>query len=173
MNNKSLGSYPAYIQMYLDLVNENDLNIAFQSQRTAISDLFSSIDPQKAEFSYAPGKWTIKEVIQHCIDAERIFCYRALSFARKESGMLPGFDEDQYAANANTYTRKWEDLKEEFFAVRLATELLFKSFTPETLTNSGIANNNVSSVISIGFLALGHLYHHMNTIRERYLNTAA
>lgn len=169
MTTASLGNYPKYVQGYLDLVKENDLFEAFNNQLPVLTALLNSITEEKAGYAYAPGKWTLKELLQHCIDAERIFDYRALSFARKDTAELPGFEENDYAANSNANERTWQSIKEEFFAVRVATEMLFKSFTPEAMVSSGIANNNTSSVISIGFLNVGHVQHHINIIKERYL----
>ncbi len=169
MTTASLGNYPKYVQGYLDLVKENDLFEAFNNQLPVIKELLDSISEEKSTYAYAPGKWTLKEMLQHCIDAERIFNYRALCFARKETASLPSFEENAYAANSYANERTWQSLKEEFFAVRLTTEMLFKSFTAEALASSGVANNNTSSVISIGFLNVGHLQHHINIIKERYL----
>ena len=169
MKNSLLGDYPVHIQPYLDLVEDSNLTDAFDKQNSIITQLLKSITEQQSDYTYAPGKWTLKELLQHCIDAERIFSYRSLCFARKDPNMLPGFEEDDYAANSNANSRTWQSLQDEFFAVRLSTELLFKSFTKEMLNNTGFANNNASSVISIGFLSIGHLAHHINTVRERYL----
>ncbi|UEG49061.1 DinB family protein [Ferruginibacter lapsinanis] len=169
MTNTSLGNYPKYVERYLQLVKEDKLSDAYTNQFTIIKNLLESISEEKANYSYAPGKWTLKDLLQHCIDAERIFCFRALTFARFDKTPLPGFEEDDYAVNTNANNRTWQSLKEEFYAVRTSTEMLFHSFTPEALAASGIANNNESSVISIGFLIIGHLYHHINTIKERYL----
>ncbi|MGG9972416.1 DinB family protein [Ferruginibacter sp. SUN002] len=169
MTNITLGNYPKYVQGYLDLVKEDDLTTAYKNQLPVIKELLDNITEEKANYAYAPGKWTIKELLQHIIDAERIFGFRALCFARKDTTELPGFEEDDYASNSNANLRTWQSLKEEFFAVRTATEMLFKSFTPEALTSSGVANRNTSSVISIGFLTVGHLQHHINILKERYL----
>ncbi len=169
MKTENLGNYPYYVERYLALIQEDDLFIAFENQGNIIVDLFAKIEAEKASTSYAPGKWTIKELVQHCIDAERIFCYRALCFARKETTSLPGFDENQYAANSFANEREWESIIYEFFIVREATKTLFESFQTSSMQSSGIANGNESSVISIGFLILGHFQHHINIIKERYL----
>jgi hypothetical protein len=107
--------------------------------------------------------------MQHLIDSERIFIYRALCFARKEKISLPGFEEDEYAANSAANKRSWKSLVEEFSAVRKSTELLFSSFSEEALASTGSANNNLISVESIGFIILGHFYHHKKVLEERYL----
>lgn len=164
-----LGNYPKYVERYLKLVEEDDLISAFANQLPIVKNLIENISEEKSNYAYAPGKWTLKDLLQHCIDAERIFCFRALCFARLDKTSLPGFEEDDYAANAHANSRTWQSLKEEFYVVRNASELLFKSFSKEALAASGNANSNISSVISIGFLSIGHLYHHINIVKERYL----
>lgn len=164
-----LASYPAYFQRYVDQVEEEDLSIAFQNQSSGIKQFLSTIDEAKSTYAYAEGKWTLKEVLQHIIDAERIFNYRALCISRKEKNSLPGFDENEYAANSNGNARKWQDLVDEFITVRKGTEIMFNSFTGEMLENSGLSNNNPITVKSLGFITLGHFNHHKRIIEERYL----
>ena len=168
MSKPSPTTYPPYFQKYIDLVPDEELLVGFANQAVIIKNLLGSITEEKSVFAYAPGKWTLKDLLQHLIDTERIFCYRALCFARKEAFHLPGFDENEYAANASANNRTWQSLKEEFIAVRNATELLFKSFSEEELLRSGIANNILTSVVSMGFITLGHVYHHKKIIEERY-----
>lgn len=168
MSKPSPTTYPPYFQKYIDLVPDEELLSGFVNQAVIIKSLLGSITEEKSVFAYAPGKWTLKDLLQHMIDTERIFCYRALCFARKEAFHLPGFDENEYAANASANNRTWQSLKEEFIAVRNATELLFKSFSEEELLRSGIANNILTSAVSMGFITLGHVYHHKKIIEERY-----
>ena len=148
---------------------EKDLATAFANQAILISDLLSLINEAKSTYAYAPGKWTLKEMLQHLIDAERVFTYRALCFARKESQTLPSFDENEYAGNSFANNRSWENLSEEFMAVRQATILLFESFSPEMLSNTGKAGSNELSAEQIGFITVGHFNHHYKIIKERYL----
>src|SRR5690606_3947557 len=124
---------------------------------------------EKYDFKYSPGKWTIREVVQHMIDAERIYSYRALCFARNDSTPLPGFDENEYVNNSMATTRNWEDLRLEFLSVRKSSELLFKSFNEEQLMSNGIANNSSIIVLGIGFVIVGHVAHHIRILKERYL----
>ena len=161
-------TYAAYFQKYIDQVQDDDLLTGFTRQADPIKSLLYSIDEQKSTYAYAPGKWTLKDLLQHITDTERIFCYRALCFARNETFSLPGFDENSYAANTHANERTWQSLADEFLAVRTATELLFKSFSEEELSRIGSANNNTTSVVSIGFITLGHFYHHKKIIEERY-----
>ena len=169
MSKPSTDQYPEYFQTYVNKVAEDDLSIAFENQKTRLNNLLDSIPEAKRNFRYAPGKWTVQEVIQHCMDTERIFAYRALCIARNETASLPGFDENKYAAAANADKRNWDDVVEEINAVRQSTELLFHSFTAEQLRASGIANNKSFSVEAIGFIIVGHLHHHLSIIQERYL----
>jgi len=104
------------------------------------------------------------------IDAERIFCYRALRFARKDTTPLSGFDENNYAANAKTENRKWDELVDELKTVRKASEYMFCSFDEEQLNSTGISSNNSISVLAIGYIVVGHTLHHTNILKERYLN---
>ncbi len=161
--------YPPYFQKYIDLVPDENLLTGFINQTPAIQTLLHGITEDKATYSYAPGKWTLKDLLQHIIDTERIFAYRAVCFARLETTPLPGFDENTYAANANAGLRSWQNLSEEFLAVRTSTNLLFKNFTKNELDRTGVANNIVTSVASMGFITLGHVYHHIKIVEERYL----
>ncbi len=170
MSKPSLTSYPVYFQRYVDQVPEEDLLTAFQNQLPVIKPFLSSVPEERSSYAYDEGKWTLKEVLQHMIDTERIFNYRVLCFARGEKASLPSFEENDYAANANANARKWQDLVEEFLAVRHATELLFKSFSEEMLDRSGISNNNPATVKSFGFVIVGHFYHHKKVMEERYLS---
>jgi hypothetical protein len=165
----STNTYPPYFQKYIDQVPDEDLSAGFDRQAKHVSELLTSITEQKSTHAYAPGKWTLKDLLQHVIDTERIFCFRALCFARNEAFALPGFDENSYAANTHANERTWQSLAGEFLTVRAATELLFKSFSEEELLRMGIANNIPTSVLSMGFITLGHFAHHKKIIEERYL----
>ncbi len=168
MSKPSPTTYAPYFQKYIDQVQDDDLLAGFTKQAVQVKNLLDSIDEQKSTYAYAPGKWTLKDLQQHITDTERIFCYRALCFARKETFSLPGFDENSYAANTHANERTWQSLADEFLAVRAATELLFKSFSEEELSRTGLASNNPNNVVSVGFITLGHFYHHKKIIEERY-----
>lgn len=117
---------------------------------------------------YAPGKWTVKDIIQHLIDAERVFSYRALRFARNDKTLLPGFEENDYAVTAEASKRTMDDLLDEFYMVRESTIKLFESFTDEMLMREGVLPSGDASVLAIGFIMPGHTIHHLNVIKERY-----
>lgn len=155
---------------YVMLVDENNLSEAFVKQRLKAEDLFlNKINEETSCKAYAPGKWTLKELLQHMIDSERIFAYRALCFARKESKSQPGFDENDYAAASDANRRSWKALCEEFFSVRKTTELLFESFTETMLHQAGRKDSEEYSPIYIGYAIVGHCTHHFKIIEERYL----
>ena len=162
-------SYPAYFKRYVDQVAEDDLSAAFANQLPVIKKFLSSIPEEKSMYAYDTGKWTLKEVLQHIIDAERIFNYRALCFARKETASLPGFDENLYADNSNANSRSWKELIDEFLTVRQSTEYMYRSFSEDMLDHPGVANNNPATAKSFGFITLGHFNHHKKVIEERYL----
>lgn len=169
MPKPSPSSHPEYFQQYIDQVPEENMNTAFANQHAVIEPFLSTISEEKSMTAYAEGKWTLKELLQHVIDCERIFNYRSLAIARDEKQNLPGFDEDLYADASHSNSRSWNSLIEEFSAVRKSTEMLFSSFNEEDLNKSGLANNKPVSVASLAFIILGHWYHHKRIIHERYL----
>jgi len=161
--------YPAYFATYINQVAEEDLPEAFRNQLKQLQQFLHSVDEAKADHAYAVGKWTLKELLQHVIDGERIFTYRALSFARKETTSLPSFDENIYAQNSNSNSRSWKSLSNELINVRRSTEDLYNSFTEDMLQQKGNANNNTISVLSLGFTIIGHVTHHIKIAEQRYL----
>lgn len=169
MSSVDLNRIPPFYHGYVKLVKESDLPSALEQHQHNLLNLLRSLPDDKWDYSYAPGKWTIKDLVQHLIDGERIFAYRALRFARKDTTPLPGFDENLYASTANAGKRTKEDLLSELEVVQKSSALLFESFNEEQLESSGLANNNSIYVAGIGFAIVGHTLHHMNVIKERYL----
>lgn len=127
------------------------------------------IPMDKYDYRYAEGKWTIKDIIQHLIDSERVFAYRALRFSRGDTTELPGFEENDYAANAHGDDRSINDLLTEMSALRHANIMFFKSLKEEDLMRKGTASGFTVSVRALGFLIIGHQNHHMKIFKERYL----
>jgi hypothetical protein len=164
-----LSRVPSFYHNYISLVPQDDLLEAFNVQTPAFIQFIENIPPDKYDYRYATGKWTVKEVLQHIIDAERVFTYRALCFARKDPTFLPGFDENSYADNAKADKRDWNNLVEEFKAVRMASEYLFASLDDDQLDATGTSNNNSIYVLGVGFIVVGHSLHHLKVIKERYL----
>ena len=160
---------PEFYHNYLRQVAHLTLADALAQHSTELPTLLRDVPEEKWSFRYAVGKWSIKEVVQHIIDAERIFCYRALSFARGEKAAFPGFDENEYAAAARADNRTKRDLLQEFDVVQQGSSLLFASFDEAHLAASGTANNNSIYVEAIGYIIAGHCRHHVQILRERYL----
>lgn len=162
-------SYPEYFDRYIKLVPGEVLLESMKAQQGIIDKFFEKITEEKSLYHYAEGKWTIKELLQHIIDAERIFVYRALCIARKEKKSLTAFDENEYAANSHANHRTWNSLCTELKSVRNTTICLFESFTDDMIDSSGLSNELPVTVKALGFITLGHLYHHKQIIEERYL----
>lgn len=162
--------FAPYYGTYINKVENKDLLPALVENLDSFSAFLKSIPPDQLEYRYAEGKWTVKEVIVHLLDAERIFAYRALRFARNDKTDLAGFEENDYVPQSNAANQTAQSLLAEFQAVRNASITLFKSFTPEMCLRSGKANGKEISVRSLGFIIVGHTIHHQQTIRERYLN---
>lgn len=161
--------HPPYFKKYIDLVSGDEIQEAFKTQQTQLATMLNAIPDSKADYAYAEGKWTVKQLLQHVIDAERIFAYRALWITRKAAEPLPGFDEDAFAAVADVSQRSLQDLKNELVAVRSATQYLFNSLGKDELQRRGIASGKEVTVNAIGFITLGHWLHHINVLQERYL----
>ena len=159
----------AYYDRYIQLVTEDDLALAFKNRSAAMAAFLNTLPEAKADFAYAPGKWTIKQLLQHMVDAERIFAYRALAFARHDVTPLPGFEEDDYAKAAGVSGRSIINIAAELMSVRHANQLLFASFAEEDLQQVGTASNNPMSAASAGWVILGHFEHHKAILLERYL----
>ncbi len=169
MKNLQPNEFASYYENYIKLVPEQDIIKGLIKQKEEMLHFFKSIPVFKHEFQYAEGKWTIKDIILHLIDAERIFTYRALRIARNDKAELPGFEENEYVIEANANNREYESLLVEYEIVRNATISLFETFTSEELIRLGTASNNSVSVRAIGYIILGHELHHKNVILERYL----
>lgn len=163
------GTYPDYYQNYIPLIKEDNVVSALRNSWSEIRSTLSNIPAEKENFAYAPGKWTLKQVVLHLIDCERVFAYRALRFARKDPQAPLPFDENLYAANADAASRNLKDLLEEFESVRNATLSLFSSFPQNTLLQTGDTSYGKTTVLAIGYLTAGHALHHLNVIKQRYL----
>ncbi len=161
--------HPEYYGRYIDLVKEDQITEALAASSKAALSLIRGTDPALGDYAYADGKWTLKEVLIHCIDTERIFSTRALCFARGDGQKALSFDENTYAPNSEAHTRTLESIAREFECVSKATLELFKSFSEKTLALKGETPSGPSTVAAIGFTICGHTLHHMNIITERYL----
>jgi uncharacterized damage-inducible protein DinB len=160
---------PKFYHHYVMQVHDQDMLQAMADSGKKMIALLKSIPEDKGEYRYAPGKWSIKELVCHMLDAERIFAYRALRFARNDKTELPGFEENDYAPEANAHSRTLAQLITEAENLRKTTLDLFVSFTPAMLQRTGKANKNEVSVVNLGYIVSGHETHHGNILKERYL----
>lgn len=169
MNIKDLPFLPPFFDRYIAQIPEHlDLH-----------EVFVEFEPKKVfaetekllrlgDRVYAPGKWTVKDILQHCIDTERVMAYRAMCISRAESVNLPGFEENLYAENTRAAERTVQDLLEEYEAVRSASRLLFQHMSPVMMLREGHANNTRITPLALAYVILGHPVHHMNVLKERY-----
>lgn len=162
-----------YYAKYIALVPDDELTVV-QHLADQHHDTVATLRKArtKGDHAYAPGKWTVKEVIGHICDTERVFAYRALRFSRGDTTDLPGFDENFYVERSNFAQRTMEDLLEELWSVRAATLSLAKHIPERALTNQGTANGNPISVRALLYIIAGHERHHMGILRDRYGITA-
>lgn len=165
----SSDEYNPYYQPYIDNTGDEDISNTLRDNRVLIPSFIESINTDRLDFRYAEGKWTIKEIILHLIDTERVFAYRALRIARHDKTELPGFDHDNYVGSSCANTRTLESLLSEYDSVRGATVTLFENFDDKALSQIGIVSGNELSVRAIVFIIVGHENHHLQIIKERYL----
>jgi uncharacterized damage-inducible protein DinB len=169
-NQLQSNEYSDWYKPYLATLNDEILQEELEISLHRFIRFVQDIPMEKHDYAYAEGKWKIKDIIQHLIDCERIFSYRALCFSRNDKTVLPGFEENDYAAEAKGNNRTIMSLLTELSAVRHATLLLFKEFSDEELLRIGTANNNQMSVRAVGFVIIGHQNHHQRIFEERYLD---
>jgi len=160
--------YSAYAARYVDLVGNGPIIEILEYQQQMDYNFFLRLDPAKASYKYAEDKWTVKQVLGHMCDTERVFAYRALVFSR-ESIELPGFDQDVYMEHASFNSRSIEDLAEEFKTIRESTLYLFRSFTDDQSKRKGIASGSPFSVRAYAYMIAGHEMHHIKILKEKYL----
>jgi hypothetical protein len=153
---------------YISLVSEDDVISALENQSKETEKLLRSIGEQKSTFRYTPEKWSIKTLVRHFTDSERIFTYRILAIARGEKQPLPGFEENDYAAASSADERKFADLIDEYRAVRASTLALLRGLPSEAWDRTGTASGRQFSVRAIAFNTLGHERHHLKVLREKY-----
>lgn len=165
----SSDEYAPYYDTYVSKVPGTCALAALEAQRDSTRQLLAGIPAAKASFSYAPGKWTVREVIGHLADAERIFAYRMLRFARNDQAPLASFDENSYVPEGRFERRGLADVAAEFTSVRDATLTLARSLDAEALLRRGTASNKIMSVRALAWVIAGHEIHHLGVLRERYL----
>lgn len=172
VNELTTAEYSSHYTNYIQLVSsEYNLVEELEISLHRFIKFVQNIPLDKFDYRYSDGKWTIKEIIQHLMDAERIFAYRALRFARNDKTELPGYDENAFAFHINprANTRKLPEMLSEFTLIRQSSIALFQTFTPDELKRGGIASQATSSVRAIGFIIIGHQNHHQHIFEARYL----
>ena len=160
--------YAPYYEKYVSLIEQPDILLDLENQITEFQNLTSAISEDKGTYAYAEGKWSIKELIGHLIDGERVFAYRAYRFSRHDQTPLAGFEQDDYVANGNFNNAKLADLIAEFTLLRQSNILFFNNLTDEAWLYTGTASEVNVSVRGIAYIMVGHVRHHTNILKERY-----
>jgi len=160
--------FPAYFKGYVSKVKGSAIT-TLQKQEKDLADLFKLINKKNIEFSYAPGKWSLKEVLVHMIDTEQIFSYRALAIARGETNAIPGYDQDLYIKNANLEHITKKQIADNFKAIRKSSLFLFDTFGTEDWVRKGKANGKIFNASAFPYLIAGHTKHHIDVIKKKYL----
>jgi len=161
--------YDNFYKGYIDKVIDKDWIRALEEEGRSMIDFFDNIPEEKSEFRYAEGKWSVKEVLMHLVDCERIMAYRALCFARGDKTELPGFDEKHYGASSNADSLTLSQIRENYWIQRRSNILMFQTFTEEMMDNQGSANGIILSARALAYIIPGHAYHHRSVLEERYL----
>ena len=170
MTRPDFNTLPEFHKRYVQHVKDYDVLEAMKISSKETLGLVRSISEEMGEHRYAAGKWSIKELLCHMMDTERILAYRALRFARNDKTNLPGFEENDYAPQANANNRNIKQIADEMERLRQTTIDLFVNFTPEMLERKGLANNLELSVLNLGYIIPGHESHHRAILKERYLS---
>ncbi|MCO4822011.1 MAG: DinB family protein [Flavobacteriaceae bacterium] len=166
----NINEFNSYYSTYINLVGENiSLFEGLKLGQKQTSDFIESIDENKMGYAYDEGKWTIKEVVQHIIDCERVFTFRAFCISRNDKAEFPGFDQDEYVSSSEANKKTKLDLLNEYNTQRTATIAMFESLNETMLKNKGTASNSILSTRAAGFIIIGHELHHCNVIQEKYL----
>ena len=161
--------YDPYYERYISLVKTNDIATTLQEQAQETRDLLNKVSAEKAEFRYAPGKWSTKEVLGHINDTERIMSYRVLRIARGDQTPIEGYEQDDYVAGGKFSHRTMDDLLQEFMTIRNATIQLIRHLDEETAERRGTANNKQITARAIVYVIAGHELHHRRILEEKYL----
>jgi len=158
-----------YYRDYVNAVPEGHIIDILEQQLSDTLLLLGDLSPERPDFRYADGKWSLKEVVGHVVDCERVFATRALAFSRGDPAEMPGFEQDDYVAHGGFGERPFPNLLAEYEALRMANLALFQGFSDEMMLRSGVANGSRFTVRALVYIVAGHERHHMQVIRERYL----
>ena len=170
MNRPEKNEYDPYYERYVSLVENRDIIDTLGAQPTQLQDLLTALPEEKGEFAYDEGKWSIKELIGHLIDGERMFAYRLFRISRADETPIEGFEQDGYIENAHSNRRSFSELLEEFSLLRRANLILIKNLTDDGWSRVGTANNAKISTRALIYIMAGHIEHHLGILKERYLS---
>ncbi|MFI5157273.1 MAG: DinB family protein [Sphingobacteriales bacterium] len=169
INKPQPGEYAPYAEGYIAKVPDGPVIEILAYLKQSTYNFFSRITTEQADYAYAEGKWTLKQVLGHMIDTERVFSFRALCFSRGDKNALPGFDQEEYVAASTFDTRTIQDLANEFKTLREANIYLYNSLTEEQSLKMGVASNHPVSVRALVYMTAGHEIYHLDLIKERYI----
>ena len=169
MNRPETNEFASYYNTYVSLIDGNNVIPELEAQPGELRSILSGIDEERGTYAYAEGKWTIKELLSHIIDGERIFAYRILRISRGDETPIEGFEQDDYIATSNANNRSFADLLEEFDLQRRSNLLLLNNLSEEASKRMGTASDKPVSVRALTYIAAGHVTHHVRILRERYL----
>lgn len=162
--------YASFYETYIKLIGDKDIIPVLEEQLESADKFIRAIPEEKGNYRYAEGKWSVKDVLGHIVDNERVFGYRALRFARGDETKLPGYEQDDYVPAANSGKRKIAELADELYHLRKANLLMLKTFGEAELSRGGIASGNRMTVRAIAYVLAGHERHHLNVLKEKYLS---
>jgi len=171
MSRPSKNDYAEYYHKYIREIESDNIVEVLEKQLNTTLNILKDLPEDKGNYSYAEGKWSIKEVLGHCIDTERIFAYRALCIARGEKQSLPGMEQDDYAKHGEFNKRTLKNLLDEYELMRKSNIILFNSFQEKVLQNRGVASENEVTVLALMFIIAGHELHHIKVLKEKYLKS--
>lgn len=169
MSKPQAGDFPPYFEGYISKVQADSAVKIIAQYSNELESFYTGLPESKADYAYTQGKWTLKDLLQHIVDTERIMSYRLLRIARKDETPLASFDENSYAENAKATDRSFSAIKEEFIAVRKSTDLLLQSLQQDQLAYAGVASGKRMTANALAYIIFGHMLHHKSVIEERYL----
>lgn len=169
MNRPEINEFAPYYNTYISLVEDGNALPVLDTQAAELRAIFSTVPEEKGAFAYATGKWTIKELLSHLIDGERMFAYRILRISRGDTTPIEGFEQDGYIENSNANNRSFAELLQEFELQRQSNLLMLNNISDEGSRRMGTASDKAVSVRALAYIMAGHVQHHMSILRERYL----
>jgi hypothetical protein len=169
MNRPEISEFDPYYNTYVSLIDGDNVLPVLESQPEHFRSIFNGISEERGRFAYAEGKWTVKELLSHIIDGERIFAYRVLRISRGDETPIEGFEQDGYIENSNANGRSFSELLEEFDLLRRSNMLMFRSMSPDTYRRMGTASEKPVSVRALAYIMAGHVEHHFRILQSRYL----